>query len=158
MANSPSLTPAIEHSALAFSKAFRRYPPEWFGFGLFSMFPRECCEYASLVLAWFLYEEHQCTVIDVVTGGLKEDMEQKHIWLRLEGKNIDITADQFDASLPQVLITQAGGWHDRYSLISVKPFDVKFYEQYHDDSRGDFIDDYHALAHLARDLKSNTRK
>jgi len=111
-----------------------------------------------LLLAWFLSEEHQCTAFEIVKGGLKDDREQMHLWLRLEGQNIDITAYQFDADLPPLLVTQTGGWHDRYSLISVESFDDKFYEQYHDDSRDDIVDDYRALAHLAREGKGGTWK
>lgn len=158
MTNAPSLTPDIEQSVLAFSKAFRQYPSESFAFGLFSWFPQNCCEYASLLLAWFLSEEHQCTALEIVKGRLKDDREQMHLWLRLEGQNIDITADQFNPELPPVLVTQTGGWHDRYSLISVESFDDKFYEHYHDDCRDDIIDDYRALAHLARQGEGGTRK
>ncbi|WJD62957.1 hypothetical protein [Pseudomonas kurunegalensis] len=109
MTNSPSLALDVEQSALAFSKAFRQTPPRWFAFRLFSMFPTNCCEFASLLLAWFLCEEHEGVTIDVVTGELKEDTEQRHIWLRLKDHNLDITADQFDTALPHALITQPGG-------------------------------------------------
>ena len=44
MANSPRLAHGIVHSAMAFSKAFRRHPPDDFAFGLFSIFPRGCCK------------------------------------------------------------------------------------------------------------------
>lgn len=150
MANSPSLALDVEQSALAFSKAFRQHPPEWFEFGLFSMFPACCCELASLLLAWFLCEEHEGVTIDVVTGELKEDTEQRHLWLRLEGLNLDITADQFDTTLPHTLITQPGGWHERYTVIHTEPFQRDFYEDYGDDCRQDIIDDYRALANNAR--------
>ncbi len=109
MTHSPSLAQDVAQSAMAFSKAFRKTPPEWFAFDLFFMFPKSCCECASLLLAWFLCEEHQGITIDVVTGELKEDREQRHVWLRLKGHNLDITANQFDAALPHLLITQAGG-------------------------------------------------
>jgi hypothetical protein len=135
---------------MAFSRAFRKIPPEEFAFDLFSMFPRCCCECASLLLAWFLCEEHEGITIDVVRGELKGDREQRHVWLRLEGHNLDITADQFDAALPHTLITQGGGWHDRYAVIHVAPFQMDFHEDYGDDCRQDFIDDYRALAHKAR--------
>ncbi|WP_426809952.1 hypothetical protein ABOC32_01835 [Pseudomonas sp. WOUb67] len=150
MANSPSLAQDVAQSAMAFSKAFRQTPPRWFAFRLFSMFPTECCEFASLLLAWFLYEEHEGITIDVVTGELKVDPEQRHIWLRLEGHNLDITADQFDATLPHTLITQPGGWHERYTVIHTAPFQSDFHEDYGEDYRPDIIDDYKALAHNAR--------
>ena len=54
MADSPSLAQDVVHSATAFSKAFRQKPRRWFAFGLFSMFPTNCCKFASLLLAWFL--------------------------------------------------------------------------------------------------------
>ncbi|MDR0279612.1 MAG: hypothetical protein LBJ37_17170 [Paucimonas sp.] len=150
MANSPRLARGIVHSAMAFSKAFRRHPPDDFAFSLLSMFPTSCCEYASLLLAWFLCEEHEGISIDVVMGELKGDREHPHIWLRLEGHNVDITAKQFDAALPHVLITQAGGWHDRYAVIRKAPFQRDFYEEYGDDDRQDIIDDYRALIRAAR--------
>lgn len=150
MANFPSLAPDVVQSAMAFSKAFRRTPPQWFGFGLFSMFPTGCCQYASLLLAWYLCEEHQGIAIEVVTGELKEDRNHQHIWLRLEEHNLDITAYQFDEALPRLLITQAGEWHERYAVVQVEPFQRHFHEDYGDDCRQDFIDDYRALAHKAR--------
>lgn len=150
MANSPNLAQGVVHSAMAFSKAFRQTPPRWFAFGLFSMFPTNCCEFASLLLAWFLCEGHEGITIDVVTGELKADREQRHIWLRLEGYNLDITADQFDAALPHTLITQPGGWHERYAVIHAVLFQRDFHEDYGDDCRQDIIDDYRALAHNAR--------
>lgn len=150
MANSTNLAQDVTQSAVAFSKAFRQTPPQWFKFGLFSMFPTACCKYASLLLAWFLCEQHESIAIDVVTGELKEDADQRHVWLRLEGHNLDITADQFDAALPHTLITQAQGWHERYAMIRTEPFQRGFYEDYHDDCRQDIIDDYVALAHNAR--------
>lgn len=154
ISNPPRLRPGIEHSALALSKAFRRYPKAWFAFRLFSMFPTNCCEFASLLLAWFLHEEHQCTNLQLVTGELKEDSAHRHVWLSLEGQNIDITADQFDAGLPALLVTRTGGWHSRYSVISVESFDIGFYEHYHNDVREDIVDDYRAIAHLARESSS----
>ncbi|HEN8800088.1 TPA: hypothetical protein U8251_002683 [Pseudomonas putida] len=150
MANSPSLAQDVAQSAMAFSTAFRQTPPDQFAFGLFSMFPTSCCEYASLLLAWFLCEEHEGICIDVITGELKEDWEQRHIWLRLEGHNLDITANQFDADLPHTLITLPRGWHDRYTVIHTAPFQRHFHEDYGDDGRQDIIDDYRALAHNAR--------
>lgn len=60
------------------------------------MFPASCCEYASLLLAWFLCEEHEGIAIEVMTGELTEERQQRHIWLSIEGHNLDITADQFD--------------------------------------------------------------
>ena len=149
MAHSPNLAQDVAQSAMAFSKAFRQVPADCFAFDLFSMFPTSCCEVASLLLAWFLCEEHKGITIDVVMGELKEDPEQRHIWLRLEGHNLDITADQFDAALPHTLITQAGGWHERYTVIHTEPFQRGFYEDYGDDCRQDIIDDYRALAHNA---------
>lgn len=156
MANTPNLAPDVAHSAMAFSKAFRQHPTQWFKFRLFSMFPTSCCEYASLLLAWFLCEEHEGITIDVVTGELKGDVEQRHVWLRLlKGHNVDITADQFDSALPCVLITKARGWHERYAEIRTVPFERNFYEDYGDDGRQDIIDDYRALAHRARTLPTS---
>ncbi|MCF1489378.1 hypothetical protein LZ838_18715 [Pseudomonas sp. AA27] len=79
MVNLPSLKQGVVHSAMAFSKAFRKPPPQWFAFRLFSMFPTGCCEYASLLVAWFLSEEYEGITVDVVMGELKEDPEQRHI-------------------------------------------------------------------------------
>ncbi|WP_425929299.1 hypothetical protein [Pseudomonas sp. NyZ201] len=150
MVNPSSLAQDVVLSAMTFSNAFRQRPPQEFAFGLFSRFPTACCELASLLLAWFLSEEHEGITIEVVTGELKEDLRQRHIWLRLDGHNLDITADQFDAALPHVLITQAGGWHERYFGIRTEPFQRGFYEDYGDDCRQDIIDDYRALVHMTR--------
>ncbi|HEK0906824.1 TPA: hypothetical protein SMQ04_001571 [Pseudomonas putida] len=150
MAQSPSLAQDVAQSAKSFSKAFRQTPPQRFAFDLFSMFPTSCCEYASLLLAWFLSEEHEGIAIEVVTGELKEDRQQRHIWLRIEGHNLDITADQFDTTLPHTLITRPRGWHARYAVIQAAPFQRDFHEDYGDDCRQEIIDDYVVLAHKAR--------
>jgi hypothetical protein len=114
------------------------------------MFPLACCEYSSLVLAWFLCEEHPGVQIEVVTGKLRSDSQQRHVWLSIDGYNIDISADQFDKALPPVLITRSGGWHDSYAEICRESFDATFFDAFEEEERLYLIADYEVLASQAR--------
>lgn len=141
---------SIIKSVNAFSKVMRERAPKDFTFGLFSLFPVSCCEFSSLLLSRFLHEEHHGIDINIITGQLRKNIEIRHIWLKIENTNVDITANQFDEALPEVLITFDGGWHDQYKVISNQKFNNDFDTDFwHEDKRA-IQDDYKFLSRRAR--------
>lgn len=140
----------ISQSAFAFSDAFRKRPRDDFAFELLTSFPTACCEYASLLLAWFLVEEQPNIQVELVTGELVTDRQSRHVWLSIDGLNVDITADQFDVRLPCVLITSLGEWHARYDLVHREIFDKNFYFSYEEAGQLELIADYQFLSQQAR--------
>jgi len=140
----------ISQSAFAFSNALRKRPCDDFTFELLTSFPTACCEYASLLLAWFLVEEQPDIQVELVTGELESDRQSRHVWLRIDGLNVDITADQFDVRLPCVLITSLGEWHAGYDIVHWEIFDKNFYLSYEEAGQLELIADYQFLSQQAR--------
>ena len=67
----------------------------------FDKFPTECCQYASDLLAQYLFEKGIKT--EQVNGVLKFDETWHHVWLLTEdGTVIDITGDQFIGKISQL--------------------------------------------------------
>ena len=62
-----------------------------------SKFPNACCDDASLLLAAFLVDNGypNSYVIRGSSGGNNSELKS-HVWLELNGIQIDITADQFN--------------------------------------------------------------
>ncbi|WP_417781109.1 hypothetical protein [Stutzerimonas xanthomarina] len=147
----------IIKSINAFSEAMRARAPEKFSFDLFSMFPFCCCEFASLLLGRYLYEEHNEIAINVITGELKENPDQRHIWLKIKTRNIDLTANQFDKYLPEVLITRRGGWHDQYKIIKNTRFNDEFDADFWHETKREMRADYKFLSCKARGSSPNKR-
>lgn len=58
------------------------------------MFPRNCCEIASLILGKILIDEYPEKEIVMVKAERAE--HGRHFWLKAEEKIFDITADQFE--------------------------------------------------------------
>ena len=125
-------------------------PRDDFAFELLTSFPTACCEYASLLLAWFLVEEQPDIQVELVTGELVSDRQSRHVWLSIDGLNVDITANQFDVRLPCVLIASLGEWHARYDMIYRDIFDKDFYLIYEAAEQLQVIADYPFLSELAR--------
>lgn len=130
-------------------KAIYGRPKDDFKFGLLSLFPENCCEYSSLFLAKFITKQIDGIVIEVVTGEDRIDKEIRHVWLKSNGINIDITANQFDPLLSSVLFYQGIGWHKRFRIIEKHKFNPDFHLEYHDDTKLDVLDDYFYLERKA---------
>ncbi|MCY1354258.1 hypothetical protein D9M68_393490 [compost metagenome] len=146
---------SIIKSINAFSEALRARASDKFSFGLFSMYPFSCCEFASLLLGRYLHEEHDAIAINVVTGELKENTDQRHIWLKIKTHNVDLTANQFDKALPEVLITRRGGWHDQYKVISNTKFNNEFDADFWHETKREIRADYKFLPRKARASSPN---
>lgn len=117
-------------------------PRDDFAFELFTSFPTACCEYASLLLTWFLVEEQPDIQVELVSGELMSDRQSRHVWLSIDGLNVDITASQFDVRLPCVLITSLGEWHARYDIVRREIFDKDFHVTYEKAEQLQVIADY----------------
>ena len=141
---------SIIKSINAFSEALRTRTPVEFSLGLFSMFPFNCCEFVSFLLGRYLHEEHREITINVVIGELKENIEQRHVWLKIKKYNVDLTANQFDKVLPDVLITSRGGWHDQYKIISNTEFNNEFDAEFWHEDKREIRADYKLLSRKAR--------
>jgi hypothetical protein len=133
-----------------FSVGFRSRDPAEFEFELFSMFPNSCCEYASLLLAKFLFVDFSVKDIRVVYGEHGSGFGVGHVWLRICELNVDITASQFDDGLPDVLLTRPGEWHDRYEIVRSEMFCPDFYDGYCSEGREQIVADYEFLSGFAR--------
>lgn len=99
-----------------------------------------------------------------MTGELVSDRQSRHVWLSIDGLNVDITADQFDVRLPCVLITSLGEWHARYDIVHRGIFDKNFYLSYEEAGQLDSwslsltISFYHSkLGHLTSYAASEGR-
>ena len=113
-----------------FHKAFTLCERGEFEFELLGLFPTACCEYASLLLATFLYDKFGVQDIEVVCGEGLESSYELHTWLFIDGRNVDITAQQFDDDLPNVLVSTQGGWHKRFRVTKREMFNREFMEEY----------------------------
>lgn len=125
-----------------FYEAISKRPKDDFQFELLSLFPDSCCEYASLFLAKFLVKNWKNISITVVTGEDKKNIGSRHVWLIIDGINVDITANQFDSSLPPILIYQGNGWHKKFKIVKKSKFNPEFYNDYHEDLKQNVMDDY----------------
>lgn len=133
-----------------FSEAMREHALEDFSSELLSLFPVSCCELSSLLLGRFLHEEHREIEINIITGELRKNIEIRHMWLEIESRNIDITANQFDEALPDALITCQGGWHDQYKVINNQKFSNDFDTDFWHEEKHAIQGDYRSLSRRAR--------
>ena len=78
----------------------------------FQKFPTGTCGDVSDILAEYLYSlgiqpiEYVCGI----QGGAS------HAWLEIDGKAIDVTADQFKGVSEKVLIQPSTVWHSKYEI------------------------------------------
>lgn len=74
----------------------------------FDEFPHECCDSASNLLATFLYEKG----LGDATLMQGKYFSRPHIWLRLHGLTIDITAYQFPPVTERVIVAYRSPFHE----------------------------------------------
>jgi hypothetical protein len=81
-------------------------------------FPKQCCDVASLLLAYHLQAQGFLKV-ERVLGRLGEE---SHVWLVVDGWIVDITADQF-AGDDSVIVTRTNteSWHCQFCVESQEP-------------------------------------
>lgn len=69
--------------------------------------------------------------IHLLKGGLPADPAIKHVWLRVEDIDIDITADQFkNVRLGPVIVERESAWHAALVDIEKWPFGFEQYQKH----------------------------
>lgn len=113
------------------------------------MFPKNCCEFSSLLLAKYLIEikNYPPEKVKIFTGFDKTDMSIGHLWLVVFGITIDITAHQFQGAPPPPIVEQKSIWHQNFK-VGKRAFPEISFEDYHDDVREDFEADYKRIISL----------
>ncbi|MCZ3030126.1 UNVERIFIED_CONTAM: hypothetical protein KWE62_18060 [Acinetobacter baumannii] len=115
----------IEKDVLEFLHGFFQIDKGSFQFELLSLFPIACCEYSSMMLARFLVEKKGYNIADVlmIKGQSIADVYQLHLWLKVNGVIVDITAGQFNEAEKSIIIDKHGSWHNEnfYVLDTFKP-------------------------------------
>lgn len=124
----------IRADVYTFLNGFSQINQNDFHFEVLSKFPVSCCEYSSMLLARFLIEEKKYNIADIlmIKGQYVADSDQLHLWLKINGIVVDITAGQFEVAKTQVVIDDLGKWHDRW----FKLIDIYFPEINFDDYLG----------------------
>lgn len=132
-----------------FRKAILKIAPEDFCFELFSMFPHNCCEYTSYLLAKYLHDECGHKKIIMVHGENRYKKSTRHVWLKISQFDIDITANQFHSTNKTVFAEERSIWHRRFDIYESKRPDVKF-DLFHKEPKMQLLADY-------RNIVSNIR-
>ena len=122
----------MEKDVLEFLHSFSQIDKDNFHLEVLSLFPVACCEYSSLLLARFLIEKKGYNIADVliIKGQSTSDIYQLHLWLKVNGVIVDITAGQFNEVEKSIIIDEHGYWHNKsfYKLDAYTPaIDFKNY-------------------------------
>ena len=122
----------IEKDVLEFLHSFTQIDKDNFHLEVLSLFPVACCEYSSMMLARFLIEKKGYNIADVliIKGQSTSDIYQLHLWLKVNGVIVDITAGQFIEAENSIIIDEHGSWHNKffYELDAYTPsIDFKSY-------------------------------
>lgn len=106
----------IEKDVLEFLHGFSQIDKDDFHLGLLSLFPIACCEYFSMILARFLIEEKGYNIRDVlmIKGQSISDVDQLHLWLKVHGVMVDVTAGQFNEAEKSITIDEHDSWHNKF--------------------------------------------
>lgn len=106
----------LEKDVLEFLHGFFQIDKDNFQFELLSLFPIACCEYSSMMLARFLVEKKGYNIADVlmIKGQSISDVNQLHLWLKVNGIIVDITAGQFIEAEKSIIIDGYGSWHNKF--------------------------------------------
>ncbi|UJA00539.1 hypothetical protein [Acinetobacter johnsonii] len=109
----------IEKDVLEFLHGFFQIDKGSFQFELLSLFPIACCEYSSMMLARFLVENKGYNIADVlmIKDQSVADVCQLHLWLKVNGVIVDITAGQFNEAEKSIIIDEHGSWHNKFFYV-----------------------------------------
>ncbi|MFL1806037.1 hypothetical protein [Plesiomonas shigelloides] len=126
----------------AFRNAMLKIAPERFSFGLLSNFPAGCCEFTSYMLAKFFIEERAISDIEMLHGVNQFKKTQRHVWLKVMGYDVDITANQFSSTNKTVFCTTNSIWHySRFIIFESHQPNVKF-DHFHEEYQEQLLSDY----------------
>jgi len=127
---------AVYVQAKSFRKAMLNISPEQYEYCLFSSFPKNCCEYTSYLLAKYFIEELSINDVIMVHGKNRSKFEQRHVWLKVLGYDVDITANQFSSTNKTVFCIEDSVWHRKFHIydsyqpnIEMNHFDEEYHEQ-----------------------------
>lgn len=125
-----------------FHRAILKVSPDSFRFATFNLYPKNCCEYISLLLAKYLIECKSYTDIKMLRGENK--YKTRHVWLKINDIDVDITAHQFSSTNRTVIVEHLSEWHQRYKIFQVEQPNIDF-EGLHDDSTEPLLNDYYLI-------------
>lgn len=107
----------LQPSVVLFRKAILKAKADGFQFDLLDFFPVNCCECSSYLLAKFLIEKFGILIekfgissLNIVTGENRYKKSQRHIWIRFDEIDIDITANQFSSTDRTVIVEVHSQW------------------------------------------------
>jgi len=110
----------LRPSVVLFRKAILKAKVDGFQFDSLDSFPVNCCEFSSYLLAKFLIEKIGLSSLKIVTGENRHKKSQRHIWVKLDEIDIDITANQFSSTDRTVIVEVHSQWHQRFKIINVE--------------------------------------
>lgn len=110
---------------LRFRKAIEKCPKNLLPIS-FDLFPLGACGDASLVLAKFL-QDNGYDGFDYVCGWKDT---QSHAWLEKDGLIVNITLNQFDDQMPDVVVTSNSKFHHQFTNNQRSRADLSCYDPY----------------------------
>ncbi|WP_426357409.1 hypothetical protein ACPUVO_13195 [Pseudocolwellia sp. HL-MZ19] len=126
---------------LAFREALFNIPSNEYKFTPFSSFPKGCCEFTSYLLAKYLSEELKINDVMLVHGENRYKLSLRHVWLIIDGYNIDLTADQFSSTKQTVFCERNSIWHKRFRIYDSYQPNIKF-NHFHEEYSEQLLSDY----------------
>ena len=125
----------IENDVLVFLYGFYQIDKDDFHLEVLSLFPNACCEYSSMMLARFLIEKKGYNIADVliIKGQSTSDIYQLHLWLKVNGVIVDITAGQFNEVEKSIIIDEHGSWHNKFFYVLDAYMPLTDFESYVDE-------------------------
>lgn len=131
----------LQPSVFLFRKAILKAKADGFQFDLLDLFPVNCCEFSSYLLAKFLVEKIGLSSLKIVTGENRHKKSQRHIWIKLDETDIDITANQFSSTDRTVIVEAHSQWHQRFIIINVEDPNPKL-TQLNKEAKSTLLHDY----------------
>jgi hypothetical protein len=128
-----------------FRKAILKVPTGDFRFCLFRSYPKNCCEYTSLLLAKYLIECQKYKDIKILRGENKYKTSIRHVWLKVNDIDVDITAYQFSSTNKTVITENSSEWHQkRYRIFETELPNIEF-KGFHNHSTEWLLNDYRLI-------------
>ena len=88
-----------------------------------------------MMLARVLIEKKSYNIADVlmITGQSIADVYQLHLWLKVNGVIVDITAGQFNEAEKSIIIDEHGSWHNKFFYVLDAYMPLTDFESYVDE-------------------------
>lgn len=134
-----------------FRKAILKAKVDGFQFDSLDLFPVNCCEFSSYLLAKFLMEKVGVSPLIIVTGENRFKKSRRHIWIKFGEVDIDITANQFSSTGRAIFVEANSEWHKRFTIINAEKPNLKM-TQFNEDTRSALSHDYKKILFLVNSL------